>query len=240
MQYDFFVLHWLHLRVIQSVCVGLSDKASTQACLWVIGYTQTSGTLCSSGGSWQEGSLLSHFFLFTFPALFHHSPLEVKKVIKGSDILTALSLCFFYSQNVFVLPRFFCKHQCFPDNRQSCKGCWKSLQLVSMEERLSLTSVLNGGCFATHLIAIWLSSSSGNPAAFYLLVASQELVLPSALSHPSHRSININMLLSRQQRKSPAVLWPVHQAKSQIRRRVQTPRGGDLGQQGGWLEYVGD
>lgn len=109
-----------------------------------------------------------------------------------------------------------------------------------MEVRLSLTSLLNGGCFATHLIALQLSSSSGNPAAFYLLVAGQELVLLSALSRPSHRSININMPLSRPQRKSPAVLWPEHQAKSQIRERVQTPVGGDLGRQGGWLEYVGD
>ncbi|TNN87938.1 hypothetical protein EYF80_001902 [Liparis tanakae] len=70
-------------------------------------------------------------------------------------------------------------------------------------------------------------------ASFYLHIAEHKLALLSARAVTPHHSININMLLSRPQRKSPAVLWPERQAKSKIRARVQAPWRGDVGPQGG-------
>lgn len=92
----------------------------------------------------------------------------------------------------------------------------------------------------THLTAPPLGCVSRSQASFYLHIAEHKLALLSALAVTPHHSININMLLSRPQRKSPAVLWPEHQVKSKIKARVQAPWRGDFGPQGGWLEYVRD
>ncbi|KAI3371509.1 hypothetical protein L3Q82_024090 [Scortum barcoo] len=59
--------------------------------------------------------------------------------------------------------------------------------------------------------------------AFYLLMAGRELAVHSAPSCPSRHSINISMPLSEPQRKSPAVLWLEHRAKSQIGAEFSLP-----------------
>ena len=122
-------------------------------------YAQTSGTLRSSGDR-QEGSLLSHFFIITFPALLHLSPSEVKKVIKGlaSDSSVSLPLPLFKN---FPFPPLILLQTPVPPRQKplvaevpkpSAAGCLGGGE----------PSLPNGGRFATRLPALRLGCFSGS------------------------------------------------------------------------------
>lgn len=105
---------------------------------------------------------MSHFFIITFPALLHLSPLEVKKVIKGLASDSSGS----FSPPLNLL-------QTLAPSRQKplISGVLKTSPAFLSGGVPLLTSLLNGGCFATHLTALRLCSSSGRHTAFYLLIA---------------------------------------------------------------------
>lgn len=86
---------WPSVTAAVCVCVMAADRAGV--CLRAYVHTQTSSMFRCCGVR-QDRSLMSHFFIVTVAALLHLSPLEVKKVIKGSP--SDSSLCLIHSKNV--------------------------------------------------------------------------------------------------------------------------------------------
>lgn len=106
---------------------------------------------------WQTGGeLLSHFFIITFPALLHLSPLEVKKVIKG---LAFRQLRLFASSTLKI---YFSSTDSFANTAAFATKAphFRGAEDLSFETswrgfvKMSLTFLLNKGCFATHLTAL--------------------------------------------------------------------------------------
>lgn len=174
----------------------------------------------------RKGSLLSHFFIITFPALLHLSPLEVRKVIKGLASDSSLPLP---GKNFsFFLPWIYCKYQCLlyksPSPSEVLKispACLSGGVLV-----LLLTFLLNGGCFSTHLTALWPPPpSSGGPKCLLSLYSCPITRPPRCFVAPQHQPKH----RPDHGEGRPALPRVRHQTDSWMVERVQTPWREGLG-----------
>lgn len=227
MQYK--VLAFIERRRVRSCACVFVVKLDCLCAFWC---SQTSGALCSSGGR-QEGSLLSHFFIITSVALLHLSPLEVKKVTKGSESDSS----FASSLSKFPFPLLNLLQTLAPSAQKplffrgakklSCWSRWRcSLASVDISAKWRmLCHSLNSS------VTLFLPLRARQPFIFLQLPKN----LPSSTLRPACRinpALTWTCCLADHREGSPVAPWLESRPKSRIRRRVQASWRAGLGWMG--------